>query len=118
MTRDIRDRLELFAGQRHTVERIALNMAQVEAFNPPPNPTKLSDSRARQYMARYGASSWELDALDPNTIVGLIRAVLDRIIDQDAWTETEQRIQTHRATLATIAANYRAIKSLIAEGGV
>ena len=40
MTRDNADRLHLFAGQRVEVRRLALNMEQIEEFNPPPNPAK------------------------------------------------------------------------------
>ena len=36
------------------VRRIALNMDQVEEFDPPPNPAKLTDSRIAGYLERYG----------------------------------------------------------------
>ncbi len=39
MTRDIFDRLALFAGEMQ-VDRLALNWNQVEQYNPPPNPAK------------------------------------------------------------------------------
>lgn len=64
MTRDISDRLELF-GADVEVKRIALNWDQIDEFTPPPNPAKLSDSRAGAYIAEYGDESWELDALEP-----------------------------------------------------
>ncbi len=44
MTRDITDRLRLF-GCDLKVDRIALNMDQVEHYNPPPNYAKVTDSR-------------------------------------------------------------------------
>lgn len=40
MTRDIKDRLNLFCGFPVFVERLALNMPQVRQFKPPPNPAK------------------------------------------------------------------------------
>lgn len=55
------------------IRRIALNMDQVRQYDPPPNPAKLTDSRAGGYTARFGFSSWELDALDPTTLAALIR---------------------------------------------
>lgn len=85
MTRDNRDRLSMFAGTPIIVQRLALNMPQIEELNPPPNPAKLSDSRAAGYIAEYGDSSWELDALDPQYINDLIRDALMAIREEDKW---------------------------------
>lgn len=60
MTRDIQDRLELFMGDSIQVNRIALNWDQIEQYNPPPNPAKITDSRALAYIAEFGSESWEL----------------------------------------------------------
>ena len=86
MTRDIQDRLELFMGAGGiTVQRIALNMDQIEHFDPPPNPTKLSDSRASGYIERFGHESWELDAMEPAFLTELIRRTLDGFIEPKPW---------------------------------
>lgn len=87
MTRDITERLSLFAEQDVPVHRIALNMDQVEQYGPPPNPAKITDSRAEGYIDRYGTESWELDALEPSVLDALIRDALAPFIDQDAWDE-------------------------------
>jgi hypothetical protein len=113
MTRDIDDRLKLFAGNNHDIKRIALNMNQIDEFNPPPNPTKITDSRAKNYIANFGYDSWELDALEPKIIVDLIRKTIDEIINIDAWKFTEQRISKHKTTLNTIADRYEEIQRLI-----
>ena len=63
MTRDIQERLQLFTGQDIEVRRLALNIDQIKRYNPPPNPAKLTDSRATAYVREYGNDSWELDAL-------------------------------------------------------
>lgn len=99
MTRDVTERLRMFVGEPVEVVRLALNMDQVEQYGPPPNPTKWKDSRADWYMDRYGKSSWELDALDPDVIAGLIRdAVLD-IRDPGLWREAEDRETEERGVL-------------------
>lgn len=72
MSRDIENRLALFGCIRTTVERIALNINQIEQYQPPPNPAKITDSRYKNYVEQFGENSWELDALDPKVIVGLI----------------------------------------------
>lgn len=54
MTRDITERLEMFAGRPVEVRRIALTMDQIEEHQPPPNPAKLTDSRGSSYIRTYG----------------------------------------------------------------
>ena len=71
MTRDVQDRLSMF-GTSTEVRRIALNMDQVEQYDPPPNPAKMTDSRANDYVDLHGYSSWELDALEPSVIDALV----------------------------------------------
>jgi len=80
MTRDIRDRLRIFNAHVN-VQRIALNMDQVQQYGPPPNPAKLTDSRASDYIAQYGYDSWELDALDPSILDDLIHDHVDELTD-------------------------------------
>lgn len=87
ITRDVRDRMWMFFEGDGTnpddliVERIALNMNQVEEHNPPPNPAKMTDSRAPKYVAEYGFESWELDALDPATLSAVIDEAVGRYVD-------------------------------------
>lgn len=84
MTRDIQDRLDLF-GARTSVRRIALTMEQVREYDPPPNPAKVTDSRYEGYVRIYGDESWELDALEPATLVDLIRESVVSVRDEDLW---------------------------------
>jgi len=84
MTRDITDRIAMFMGGIE-VNRLALNNDQVEEYNPPPNPAKITDSRAQVYIQNFGDESWELDALEPQVIVSLIRDSVIAIRDQNAW---------------------------------
>ena len=86
MTRDVIDRLRLFAGGID-VDRLALNWNQVEQYNPPPNFAKVTDTRAKAYIARFGGESWELDALDPTTLAGLIETAVKQFRDDRLWAE-------------------------------
>jgi hypothetical protein len=81
MVRDIRDRLFMF-GMDIDVRKIALTMEQIEHYNPPPNPTKLTDSRAPAYIAMHGNNSWEVDALPPEVLTGLITSELNAVINK------------------------------------
>ena len=76
MTRDIRERLRMFARREIEVRRIALNLGQVTGL--PPNFAKENDSRYAAYVRQFGTTDcWELDALAPNVISGLVRDELD-----------------------------------------
>jgi len=103
MTRDIQERLEMFTRGAVEVRRMALNMDQVEEVGPPPNPAKLSDSRAKNYILRYGYDSWELDALEPEYITGLIRRAVGNLRDGDAWEKTMDRERAMKAKLDELA---------------
>jgi len=91
MTRDIRDRLTMFSRLPIDVKRLALNMSQVQKLNLPPNPAKMSDSRAPDYCAKFGNSSWELDAIPPRILSEIISRAVMRRLDDDAWKKDEKR---------------------------
>jgi hypothetical protein len=105
MTRDIVDRIELFMGGVE-LKRLALNMDQIEEYKPPPNPAKLTDSRAQAYIAEFGDDSWELDALEPKVIVDLIRRSVDALTDVKIWNEDIKRMKKEKALLKLAADNW------------
>lgn len=104
MTRDTIDRLDMFAGSDAVeVRRLALNIEQVRKYRPPPNPAKETDSRCNGYKAKFGDKSWELDALDPRVIAGLIRDQLDELIDRERWDAAIRREDEARRLLREAA---------------
>ena len=66
-----------------SVEKIGINPEQVEEFGPPPNPAKLADSRATEYIAQFGRQSWEVDALDPPVLRDIITKRLAELVDPE-----------------------------------
>ncbi|HEC61593.1 MAG TPA: hypothetical protein ENI27_04995 [bacterium] len=80
-------------------ERIALKMDQIRELNPPSDPAKPSDSRGKGYIKQYGDRSWELDALSPATMNGLIMDSVTEITDDNLLYEVEQREQRHKETM-------------------
>lgn len=116
MTRDNSDRLAMFARQGVLVKRLALNMDQVEEYDPPPNPAKETDSRSGPYIEQYGESSWELDALDPPVIEALIQEALDEVIDFGQWQEDMQREEDRRGVLQAIANRWQDVTDFIQNG--
>jgi hypothetical protein len=66
------------------VEKLALTIEQVNEYQPPPNPTKLSDTRAKDFIAKYGHTSWEVDALPPNVLTQIIETRFEELLDMEA----------------------------------
>jgi len=91
MTRDVQERLSMFAGVPVLVQRLALTMPQVRQYDPPPFRVKATDSRAADYRARHGGSAWELDALDPSVLRELVREAVLRVRDPDVWEDSLAR---------------------------
>ena len=93
MTRDLQDRLAKLKATKGVVEvrRIALNMNQVEQYDPPPNPAKETDTRAEEYIRKFGSVSWELDALRPEILCDLIEAEIGEYFDEAIYTENQKR---------------------------
>lgn len=108
MTRDILDRMEMFMGGVR-LERLALNMDQVRRYNPPPNPAKTTDSRYAGYIAEFGTESWELDALEPAVIAGLIRTALMRLVKKNVWARSKAKIKAGRQLLTSVAENWATV---------
>lgn len=105
MTRDIEDRMELF-GSSVQVIRKALNMDQVDEYNPPPNPAKTTDARFAEYLRMYGSRSWELDALDPEVLSGLVRDAFGDYVDLSLWDASRERQAEGRRQLRVLSDRY------------
>lgn len=106
MVRDIQDRLRMF-GSEVVVRKIALTMPQIEQYNPPPNPAKMSDSRAARYVELHGAQSWEVDALPPEVLQQLIRDAFESVVDTDLMDAVRAREETEKTLLRNAVRNLR-----------
>jgi hypothetical protein len=99
MVRDIRDRLKEFGVKWLKVEKLGLTMEQIRKFNPPPNPAKLTDSRSKGYIEKYGNESWELDALPPDELLRIIRRALNGIVDKAKMAAIKAREEQDKKLL-------------------
>jgi len=106
MTRDICDRLELYAETPIRIERLALNRDQIDEYEPPPNPAKVTDSRYASYVQVYGEDSWELDALDPRVLSDLVRRAIEECQEGTAWREATEDQEEARRRLRDLAENW------------
>ena len=116
MTRDNGDRLRLLSYGSVEVQRIALNRDQIDQYDPPPNPTKFTDSRAADYAAEHGNTSWELDALEPSVIVQLIKDTIKPHIDEDKWDEARERERLNQQRLRGLRERWDDIVDLLENG--
>lgn len=116
MTRDLRERCELFlsgdsegewdAADWLTVKRCALNMDQVRVLKPPPNPAKVTDSRFIGYQREFGDESWELDAIEPRALATLASSEIEAVVDRSEWGDRHQEVEDVRMQLRDVATRF------------
>lgn len=109
MTRDLRERIEMFAQSGSidvSLTRIALNMQQIDEQNPPPNPAKQTDARFKEYEKEFGDESWELDALTPAFLRSLVKGHIERHIDPVKWKARESLISSIKTRLKKVAEEF------------
>ncbi len=109
MSRDIVDRLRTFETNYFDFQRLALNMDQIELYNPPPNPTKVTDSRAAGYIEEFGHECWELDALEPMVISDLIRKHVQEHRDAKLYEAQLRREREEKDLLEELAENWPSV---------
>ncbi|MDH3779836.1 MAG: hypothetical protein OES15_03155 [Nitrosopumilus sp.] len=84
MIEDIDNRLNTFECSVKIVH-VALTMEQIEQYNPSPNPAKITDSRSKGYIRKYGNKSWEIEALKPTTLIELVESYIKKYLDEDKF---------------------------------
>lgn len=117
MTRDNIERLQtytrLFEPEHFLFKRIALNWQQIEQYQPPPNPAKITDSRFNGYEAEYGSESFELDALDPDVLVDLIQSTINEYKVENKWKTMSKKEQDQKKQLVHLTDNWQRIVKLM-----
>jgi len=106
MVRDISDRLEMYNVGDLNVTKVALTMDQVESYKPPPNPAKMSDSRAAKYVDKHGTSSWEVDALPPAALSKIIRDELSSLVDRSLMDKIIEQENKDKQAVREMAGAY------------
>ena len=106
MVRDIQTRVceflrleKDYAEELFEVIPLALNREQIDAYNPPPNPAKITDPRAKWYLAKHGNVSWELDALEPKVLMGIAEQGILNYLDVEKYQRWVDREKSEGAAL-------------------
>jgi len=92
MLRDIQERIDFMLENGSRLDpayepdffrlfHMGLTKKQIEELNPPPNFAKLTDTRAKKYIAEHGTDSWEVDALKPAEIVAIVEEWVAKTVD-------------------------------------
>ena len=114
MLRDIEDRMADF-GLDIVPKHIGITMKQIKELDPPPFPAKLTDPRVKDYVAKYGDSSWEVDALPPDYLQNLVVEELEALIDMDkfeAQLEQERIDKAELDVLLSIKSEFLSLEEL------
>lgn len=106
MVRDIGARLYMF-GIEVDVRKVALTTEQVEEYDPPPNPAKMRDPRAAEYVDKHGATSWEVDAIPPDALDRIIREALDDVVDAEKMEEIKAQEKLDKTLLLKALKNLK-----------
>lgn len=106
MIRDLTERLTEFLemGDEYydaefKVIPVALTKEQIKKYKLPPNPAKLSDSRAQKYIEEHGKISWEVDALKPQIMRQIVESEIVKHIDMDKYNTVIEKEKQQKKKL-------------------
>lgn len=100
------------------LERVAFNMDQILAFDPPSFGAKVSSSRYAAYVEEHDTKeAWELDALEPDELDRMIRDNVMRHFDRDVYDQNEELVRIRRADMRTRMKDGEWFYSVIGDDG-
>jgi hypothetical protein len=105
MIRDIEKRLNEF-GEFPEIIPIALTEEQINTYNPPPNPAKMTDPRSDKYVKQHGHISYEVDALPPNILNQIVSQNVENHIDMSIFNEILAEEEQQKEQLTAIAESW------------
>lgn len=114
MSRDNHERLCMFMrNEDWTFNRIALNMDQIATYNPPPDPVKVTDTRAAGYIRNFGRDCWELDALDPDVISNLVGSQIEKLVDKKLFDVRIEQEAYSRSRIARVSDRWNEVDTFL-----
>ena len=101
--RHVGDTLDKDFNIEFDIERIAITKPQIQQYNFPPAPAKVTDSRYEGFLAKTGVA-WqvELDAIEPNMLQTMIRASIRKYLDPVATVRKDAELAVRRALIKTM----------------
>jgi hypothetical protein len=71
-----------------------------------------TDSRVGKYLDDYGDESWELDALPPDVLAGLIRDAIEEEMEPDAFGAAKEREEEYRSRIGRLLEEHGSVLDL------
>lgn len=106
MVRDIRERLsdyfELWGDctEPPIIRKEALLREDIDIYGLPPDLTKRTDTRAKNFIRKYGDISVELDALPPDELINRVKnSINGLIVNPNEWKEEIKKEKRERKEL-------------------
>lgn len=95
--RSIEENLASDFGINVKVRKLALTPAQIEYYQLPPDPAKMTDSRTARFIADTGSEDVvELDALNPKVLKGMVEKAAYEFFDTDIASENDEATEELR----------------------
>lgn len=84
---------------------IALTREQIDQYEPPENPAKRTDPRAKDFIDKHGSSSWEVDALRPEVLNQILTDAIEERIDLRVFNNVLEDEKEEKQQLLDIIEN-------------
>lgn len=78
---------QYWINEKFQMRHIALTMEQIKELNPPPNPAKITDPRAKWYINTYGRISWEVEALKADYLIKLLDDTIQEYLEPTSYED-------------------------------
>jgi len=107
---ELHRRVIRYGSPEFEMRRLAIHPADIKKFNLPPLRVKDSDSRAKQFKAKYGNKCVELDALPPDELRKRIREAIEAHLDREAWNRALRVEQVEKESITRIVSRMNQTK--------
>ena len=101
MSKELRE-IASFSGTCPEIEKISLTPEDITEYNLPPDFTKKTDSRAKNFIKQHGDIAVELDALPLPVLQQKIKDSIEENIDIEAWGEIKKIESQERKELVNL----------------
>lgn len=88
------------------LEKIALTNAQIKGFNLIPAPCKKKDTMASGWITAHGDAVYELDALEPTTLLQIVDDAVKAHFNQEACQKRHEYIANGKKELDRLTREY------------
>lgn len=81
------------------INKIALTREQIAQLHLIPQPCKKSDVMADNWMVKEGDNVWELDAIEPNMLMSIIKSAIEKYFDQTVFEERNRLLEQRQTVI-------------------